>query len=737
MAARFNAPQHLKFGIYLLVVILINIAATTLFFRLDLTANQIFSISKVSQEAVSTLEEPLTINVFFTKNLPAPHNGTERYLRDLLAEYAAHGNRHFNYRFFDVSPDEGDMGADATKNRKMAEDYGIHPIQIQAVEKDEVKFQKAYMGLVMIHGDLIERIQTITSTEGLEYQLTTAFEKLNNKISALLNLSEKISLSLYLSKSLEAVAPYMQIKNLGDLPKKIEAVVKKLNQKTYGKISYNYQTPDAAADPAAFDRLSSQFDLMSLSWPAMPKDSIEAGKGVIGLVLSYKEKSKTIPLMRVMNLPIIGTHYELLEPAGLEEILTGGIETLIDINEDIGYLADHGAPPLQRARPMPGQPPETITLEVFRQLVGRSYSIKQVTLDEPIPESINCLVIARPTVKFSDYDLFLIDQFLMRGKNLALFTNAFYEVNLPQGGMNFMNRGPQWIPIDSGLEKLLNHYGIQIEPAIALDELSYRQQVPAQYGGGEQSIYFAPIIQNQNINNDLDFVNNLRGLIGFKLSPLTIDEKRIKENGLTAHKLFTSSEKSWEMRDRINLNPMTMGPPPANQKRGPQALAYLVEGSFPSYFAGKPLPQKPEEKKADENKEGADAKKAPVATDMSKIEGSGKILKKGKPAKLFLMASADMLSDTVLDGAGRSPNTMFILNTLDELNNRTQIAVMRSKTQRLNPLDQTSGAVKTTIKSANIIGLPIVVILFGLVMWFRRQSRKKRIQSMFASSTQE
>jgi ABC-2 type transport system permease protein len=208
MAAR-GAGKYVKFMTYVIVVILINVAGMTLFFRADLTdGNDVYSISEASRRVVSTLSEPLTIKVFFTKNLPAPYNNTERYLQDLLKEYGNHGNRYFNYRFYDVSAEEGDISKEAGENQALARNYGIFPVQIQAIEKDEIKFQRAYMGLVLIHGDLLERIPTVTGTEGIEYLLTTAMQKLNNKISALLRLEGKIGVRLFLSSSLGNVAPH-------------------------------------------------------------------------------------------------------------------------------------------------------------------------------------------------------------------------------------------------------------------------------------------------------------------------------------------------------------------------------------------------------------------------------------------------------------------------------------------------------------------------------------------------
>ena len=90
-----------------------------------------------------------------------------------------------------------------------------------------------------------------------------------------------------------------------------------------------------------------------------------------------------------------------------------------------------------------------------------------------------------------------------------------------------------------------------------------------------------------------------------------------------------------------------------------------------------------------------------------------------------------MISDTVLDAEGRSPNAMFIMNMIDALNDREEIAVMRSKTQRLNPLHASGAGTKTFIKTFNIVGLPIIVVVFGLLIWMRRHTRKKKIQMSF------
>jgi ABC-2 type transport system permease protein len=730
MAVKATTERYIKLLAYLAVVVLINIVGTTFLLRVDLTKEKIYSISKASRRVVSTLSEPLTINVFFTKNLPAPHNNTERYLRDLLQEYSNYANSYFNYRFYDVSPEEGDISSEAKENQTLARSYGIQPVQLQAIEKDEVKFQKAYMGLVLIHGDLIERIPTITSIQGLEYRLTMAMQKLNNKISALLALKGKIKIRLFLSSSLEQVAPFMRLKDLPDLPHKIEEIVKRLNEKHYGKLQFEYLDPSKDEN---LNALVKKYNLMNLKWPALSGGKVEPGEGAIGLVIEHGERVTTIPLIHVLRLPLIGTQYQLADLGRMEERIGENLESLIDINEDLGYLADHGTLDLFGANPgHPAGQRRPNALRKFQKLMSQNYTLKRVNLKEgPIPDSFNCLVIAGPKENFTDYELFQIDQFLMRGKTLAVFLDRFNEVTPPQQGPagHRATQGPMIVPLDTGLEKLLRHYGLSVKTSYVMDESSYKQRMPAQLGGGEQPIYFAPLIKEKTINNGPEFMKNIKGLVVLKISPLEMDKKQVEEIGLKKIRLFSSSERSWEMAGRINLNPMFIRPPGSPGEFKSLPLAYILEGEFSSYFAEKGIPEK-KEKVEPKGKQPAD-KSEGSEVDLSKIEGRGQFLTKGRPGKIFLMATSEVLKDNILDAEGRTPNAMFIMNTVDYLNNREDIAIMRSKEQRFNPLVETGAGIKTFVKSFNIVGLPILVVIFGLLVWFRRHSRKKRIQSMF------
>ncbi len=726
MGKPFLKEYYLKFILYAVVIVLLNVAGLSLFFRFDLTANRIYSLSDASKQAVSTLSEPLNIKVFFSKNLPAPHNNTERYLRDLLTEYAAQAGQYFNFTFYNVSQ-ETDMGDNADQNREMARDYGISPLQIRVMENDELKFKNAYMGLVFLHGDLIEKIPAITATDGLEYELTCAIRKLNNKVSALLRQTDKINITMYMSSGLNALAPLIGLDELPHLGDEVAGTVENLNRKNLG--IFQFERKDIS-DPDELEKVAKKYNLMAMHWPDVPEKNIKAGAGTAGLVVEYKGKTRTLPLITAVELPIIGTTYQMADPRGLGEEITAVMEKLIGINKDIGYLSDHGCPALgpDRMAMMQGQAGNGLT--IFDQLVGSRYNIKQIPLkDEGIPQGLNCLVIAKPTQHFSDYELFQIDQALMKGTNIAVFADAFEEQQV-QGGMMGM---PSFAPVNTGLEKLLAHYGVEIQKAYVLDKNAYKQPLPESRGGGEQTIYFAPVLKDDTINNDPVFMKNIKGLVAMQISPVTHVKGGQDEAKVSAVRLLSSSDQAWLMEDNINLNPMFLSPPPTDNDLSTYDLAYLLEGRFTSYFKGKPVPEKEtgETDTQDKDKvEGPQPSGAPTQ-NIQGLEAGNRVIETSAPAKIFVLGCAQMLHDNMLDEQGRTTNATFLLNALDHLNGDDGTALLRSKQQTLNPIAETNALIKNIIKGFNVIGLSVLVFLFGLGVWFFRSKKKKKIARMF------
>lgn len=734
--------KYYKFLLYFVIVVLVNLVGMKIFFRLDMTSNGLYSLSRASKRAVSTLKEPLTINVFFSKNLPAPYNNVENYLQDMLNEYGSHANNYLSYRFFDVSAKEGDLSERAEENRQKAQDYGIYPVNVQTIEQDEAKIQRAYMGMVFIHGDIIERIPAITGTDGLEYQITSTLQKMNNKISALLNLEEKIKVKLVQSSSLLQIAGEINITGLESLKNQIQSRVNVLNGKVYDQLEFVYIDPTTTTPPVEEIQAYQRF---GLQWPELKKEDgsvIPAGEAIIALGLEYSGKSLERQLLdKSLQLTSMGLQeeFKLVEMEQIDAFIEDNIDNLININDEIGYLSSHGSLSLSTSLPPQFQQmqPQTGMLTKFDSLLRDNYSVTQIDLKtEEIPETIDTLIIAGAKEQFSDWELFQIDQFLMKGKSLAVFVETFNEIQQNANQQMYGMGQSVFLPINTGLEKLLDHYGAKVKKSYVMDENCFVSQDPT---AGEMSLYFAPTIKDENINHRLGFLENIKVLQMIKVSPVEIDREKTDANKLKVTQLFSSSQASWEMAGQINLMPWMIQPPADAGEKKSIPLAYLIEGEMPSYFADKPVPEKPKEEPPEEEgqeveEEGekeAEAEQEQPVVEESIVRDSVGVLAKGNPGRILLIGSGDILKDNVLDDQGRSPNSVFLLNSLDYLNNREDIAVMRSKNQQFNPLRDTKAATRVLVKIFNIAGVPILFLLFGFYIWVRRKAKKRMIQNLF------
>lgn len=102
-----------------------------------------------------------------------------------------------------------------------------------------------------------------------------------------------------------------------------------------------------------------------------------------------------------------------------------------------------------------------------RALISPYYQIKDVALNDSIAalKEVDGLIIADPQTPFSQKDLYLIDQFVMRGGKLLCFMNtlALNEDTLNATGMTHTSRK------NLLLDRLLFDYGIKIKENYVLD----------------------------------------------------------------------------------------------------------------------------------------------------------------------------------------------------------------------------------------------------------------------------
>lgn len=667
------------FALFVIVLVLLNLVASRAFFRLDLTSPKSYSLSKASSQLVKTINEPLNVQVFFSSNLPAPYNSVEQYVKDILVEYKNAANKNFNYHVYNM---------DDSESQTLASGYGLHQVQIQEIANNEVGFKQAWMGVAVVYADAIQTIDELTSSDGFEYKLTTTISKMIATADslALLPKDDKITLTLYLSDGLKG----LRINGLDKVEKNVQKAYAAFNRRNQNRIDFDSISPDSTQ----IENASAQYGLQTISWTE--KDG-KKNEGIIGLVLAHGEKFRLIPLS--IQRSLFG--YTVAGLDSLEDSLAQSLQSLVSKSMEIGYLTGHQEPALDDSQ---------MGAAALNSLVSDSYSFKELNLaEEEIPANISALLINGPKTVIPDAELYKIDQFLMRGGNVMFFTDSFNEI-APRG----YGQQPAYVPNENGLAKLLNKYGITAGADYVLDENCYTQN---QQGMGKISLYYAPVLQKKNLA-DHPITKNLGYVIFLQNSSLDVSEAE-KNADLKVTKLAKTSPKAWLMKDRIDLNPMSLYPPTDKSTEKAENLMVLIEGKFNSAFDSEP--------QAD-SKDAAD--NANNSTD-GNYSSKTHLAKSTQKGKIIVAGSSVILTPQLIDENGKEPMSMLIRNTIDYMNGNEELCTMRTKGLSYNYLSVTNVALAGLFKLFNQFGLAILVALTGLVVWKKRSKRRAAIHNHY------
>ena len=713
--------------------------------RLDLTSDGVYTLSDTSQTLVQDLKEPLRITVFLSRNLPPPFNNLEVTVRDLLEEYDQFADQNYNYVILDVTEKEADENPEIAANLQLAKDYGISAQKVQTVEKDEIKVVNAYMSMVIEYGDLIEKINVIDSSASLEYRISSLLDRINTKVNKLLSLDTAIKATLYLPTNFVEISPLFGVNNLDTLEKIVTEQVEESQKKNYGKLEY------VVASSPISESEASRLGLIAFPWDDFSSGGIRynAGIGTAALHLELNGQSRVIELLnstRSLQISASGglqeaMTYSLYDERTINEFLDGAIEDLLDINRKLAYFTGAAGveiePPPRRGGNIFQQQPRARGYN-FSTLLEQRYRLNQVDADG-IVENYDLLIIPGPTEPLNDYQLFQIDQFLMKGGSLIVFYDMFIEKQDPYAAFSQQASIPEWVENPAGLEKLLAAYGVNIKNEVIMDEKAFiSRQANAAGTTTEVPAYFAPIIQNDKVNENFTALNNVRNFIFLAGSPVDVDQQLLEKNGASATLLFSSSDKSWTQTENISLIPFLSDKPEDTSSFRSYKMAYALEGSFESYFKGKPVPKKPlPEEGQDPETQRENAQKAPTA---SLGETAKEVIERSlKPAKIVVLPSSHMIRNNMIDASGQAPNSMLVQNLIDYGIGQEDWAVMRSKSQRINPLneyDPESGFLvglltnPRSVKFTNMVLWPSLIALLGFVFWNRRRRHRASLEKM-------
>lgn len=448
-----------------------------------------------------------------------------------------------------------------------------------------------------------------------------------------------------------------------------------------GKLQFTFKdvTPGAENAKAATDA-GMQPSLMQEA----SSTSYKINQGYFGLQAQYKGKSETIPFIS----PNVSLEYQL----------TRVINKVAQVNiPKIGLMAPGG-------NPMMGQQGNFNDLR--QELEGQAFEVVDV---EPTAvkdlDKLDMLMVIDPQ-NLSDDALFHIDQYVMNGGKLMV---AAPGVQLSNGRMGM---GPSVVPQSPNINNLLESYGLHIDSNLVEDWKGARQQA-AMTRAGTLVQYRDPLVfQTVNKNEKNVITKKMPGMMFAYTSTVSPSDRGTSG---TITPLVQSSENSRVQEGQFTLEATEIKPPTQDEKTKPQDLVMMVEGTLDSRYADSAPPV------------------------LTKDDGTtytpdaASIVKKSKPeARVVVVGSALLLVDQAVEAV--PANILLPLNLAETFTRGSDILNLRAREATTAQLREVTPAESLWTQVLIIIGIPLVLVLFGLFKFIMLRRRKARYRRIYAGN---
>lgn len=471
-----------------------------------------------------------------------------------------------------------------------------------------------------------------------------------------------------------------------------------------GKIRVRFVNPDDEAKQQA----ARADGVQPVAHQKIEEDQVAVVEGYRGMVLSYLDQTRTIPVIQ--------------DTTGLEYIITSAIKELVGERKPIGIVSGHGGPSLEQG---------LTTL----QSVLKLYDIQDVDATQEIDPNLAALLIIGPQAPFSDEELRRIDQYVVRGGSLGVFGGAL-AIDLAG------QVGPSARPVEARLDGLLGAWGVKLSSKLVADAQCSRAPMRGPMGLQVLVPYPPiPVLQLEQEQMDHPVMFRLASPMLPFVAPIELGEA---PDGVALTVLASSSQDSWTMSGpTISLEPRNPRDWSMSSDAGPFTLMVAIEGKLPSAYSA-PI----------DEAEPSAINTPPVAENDVRVLVTG--------TSTFLEDSF-MPPRTQQDDVQMNAALALALNAIDWLAADSDLIAIRAKTTEEPALDIPDSVLAaedtalaaaeegdeagvesalTTRKAAieswdakkrayrwlNTLGIPFLVALFGLFRWRRRVNKKQTLQ---------
>ena len=621
--------------------------------RADLTENNIYSLSPVTDNYLDQASEPLLIRGYFSSKTHPLLEPLVPRLKDLLKEYRVAGGEKVRVDFLDPHTDQSIA-------EEAAEQYGVRPVPFRMASRYEAGVVNSYFDLVISYGNqhevlgfdaLIEVKGGATDAPEVrlknpEYAITSAIRKVISGYrgggDVFSGIGGPVRFNGYVSAKSELPPA------LTDFRSQLDAVLAELKETSGGKLETRFADP--GADPELAERLKREF-----GFTPQVASLFDSQPFWFYMTLRRGEDTVQVPLPDEFTKEALRRSIE----SAASRLTSGVLRTVALVKPD--------APNRSRNPMMPQRQSGGRQYQELRAVLEESYQVTNADLsDGRVPGNADLLLLLAPE-NLGEKALFAVDQFLMRGGTVVMAT-APYDVTL--------GRGLRGSSLTSGLEDWLKSHGITLPERLVLDPRNASLPIPEQRNLGGVPVTevrmapypFFPDIRNRGLDADHPVTAGLKQLTLNWATPVNLDPE--KAENLRFRRIAQTSERSWTTAasgppGSVELIPDYNRYPEygfaVGNDQGRRTLAVAAEGRFTSYFEGRdsPLLESGDAEGTEGTSESGRAPDGGIGESESEPAIGGVIERSPESSRLVLVSSNAFASDSVTSLISRGQGSLY------------------------------------------------------------------------------
>lgn len=738
------------------ISVLAVLAGFWLFVRFDLTGNSRYSLSQASREAVRALDG-LEVQVYISRELPVAMlyggreidiRGFDRELLDRLAEYRSWSGGRMNIK----------VVRDDVETRAAAARLELFSYRDAEVRGGTLQFRKYALGAVFMYRNQVEVLPIVTDPESLEFEITKRLSRLEE------GYARSLSIQPYLEAGkdiLEAASACNEKLDSYRTDKSQNAGLEVLTGSGDGLRdslltdlpAFSRTCGAVSATLAASAHLAGRNEQMDLVLrsarlyedaidrlvASMSGDAEVDDADLAGMVQRLESVFSVLDTdaMNLINLPGSRTvafmcgHREFCPFEDSTRLVEPQIATQLarTSREAADFLSG-----VDKLRSRINLVNNSLRFKMFQ---NRGINAIPVGPGQEIPDGADALVIFGPAAPIPEADRYRIDQFLLSGKSVIVFVNAWDVALWNIDEKVDLSGAPA--KLDSHIESrasnvsaMLDPYGVRVSGDLVVGLKSYSRIRVAQPGPGQQADKWfqyplLPFLTEMDRTHVL--VRGMPGVVLPWATTLEVDPSLASAKTRNVTELISTSGDNAVADGGIDVMPERLVAGLSSlQPARPSPVAVAVTGQFKSAFDREPAGAS---RPGREHLGSGQGRLLVVGSSMGleNLSMGGVFdgfslarMTEGRfdPATDFARYSARYFNWEIRYSqvsAVVESNMDFLYNCLDWGVQNDDLAEIRSKSVDSRPLAATAPFGRIAWQISLIALLPVAFALFGLARW--------------------